>query len=167
MNIFDNYMFFLIQQIKWLTLVLVFMLIISQVNYQVLKKIAYGLLIFSWIIILMGYFFTGGNSASRWLVIGGSSWLTTSDLGRISLIIFTAFGLICSIGAFAVGLIVIVSTLVYGIDVSGWASIMLSIYFIGGLIITNLGIIGYYVGKSFDETKKRPIYLIGEQVNID
>jgi dolichol-phosphate mannosyltransferase len=108
----------------------------------------------------------------------GRSAFTPSKLFRASLIylvaysskpliIFTAFGLICSIGAFAVGLIVIVSTLVYGIDVSGWASIMLSIYFIGGLIITNLGLIGYYVGKSFDETKKRPIYLIGEQVNID
>ncbi len=38
MNIFDNYMFFLIQQIKWLTLGLIIMLIISHVNYQVLKK---------------------------------------------------------------------------------------------------------------------------------
>ena len=91
MNTFDNYMFFLIQQIKWLILGLVFMLIISQVNYQVLKRFAYGLLILSWIIMIMGYFFKGTNPASRWLVIGGRSWMTTSDFARVSLIIFTAF----------------------------------------------------------------------------
>ena len=40
---------------------------------------------------IMGYFFKGNNPASRWLIIGGKSWLTTSDFARISLIIFTAF----------------------------------------------------------------------------
>ena len=40
---------------------------------------------------IMGYFFKGNNPASRWLVIGGRSWMTTSDLARVSLIIFTAF----------------------------------------------------------------------------
>ena len=79
MNIFNNYMFFFVQQIKWITLGLILMVIISQVNYQILKKIAYGLLIFSWMVMIMGYFFKGNNPASRWLVIGGSSWMTTSD----------------------------------------------------------------------------------------
>ena len=91
MNTFDNYMFFLVQQIKWLILGVILMLIISQVNYQLLKKVAYGLLIFSWIVMIMGYFFKGHNPASRWLVIGGRSWMTTSDLARVSLIIFTAY----------------------------------------------------------------------------
>ena len=44
--------------------------------------------------------------------------------------------------------------------VSGWASIMVSFYFIGGLIIANLGVLGHYIGKVFDETKRRPLYLI-------
>ena len=66
MNIFDNYMFFLIQQIKWISLGLIIMLIISHVNYQILKKFAYGLLIFSWMVMIMGYFFKGNNPASRW-----------------------------------------------------------------------------------------------------
>ena len=91
MNTFNNYMFFLVQQIKWLILGLILMLIISQVNYHILKRLAYGLLIFSWIVMIMGYFFKGNNPASRWLVIGGKSWMTTSDFARVSLIIFTAF----------------------------------------------------------------------------
>lgn len=91
MNTFDNYMFFLIQQVKWLILGLILMLIISKINYQVLKRFAYVLLIFSWIVMIMAYFFKGNNPASRWLVIGGRSWMTTSDLARVCLIIFTAF----------------------------------------------------------------------------
>ena len=37
---------------------------------------------------------------------------------------------------------------------------MVSLYFIGGLLFANLGILGIYIVKIFDETKKRPIYLI-------
>jgi dolichol-phosphate mannosyltransferase len=48
--------------------------------------------------------------------------------------------------------------------VPGWTSVMVSIYFIGGLLFANLGIIGLYIGKIFDETKKRPLYVIDEMV---
>ena len=46
--------------------------------------------------------------------------------------------------------------------VPGWTSVMVSIYFIGGLIFANLGLIGLYIGKIFDETKNRPLYVIDE-----
>ena len=91
MNKFDNYLHFFMQQIKWLTIGAVLMIMLSQVNYQILKKIAYALLIISWVVLVMGYFFKGNNPASRWLVLGGRSWMTTSDLARVSLIIFTAY----------------------------------------------------------------------------
>ena len=44
----------------------------------------------------------------------------------------------------------------------GWPSLMASIWFVGGLIITFLGVIGIYLGKVFNETKKRPVYVIKE-----
>ena len=91
MNKFNNYMFFLIQQIKWLSLGFIIMLIFSKINYHIFKKFAVSLLIFSWFIMIMGYVFKGDNPASRWLIIDGRSWMTTSDLARVSLIIFTAF----------------------------------------------------------------------------
>lgn len=53
----------------------------------------------------------------------------------------------------------------WGIQVEGWASLMVSIWFLGGVIITNLGIIGLYIGKIYDETRKRPIYVISKRVN--
>ena len=46
--------------------------------------------------------------------------------------------------------------------VPGWTSVMVSIYFIGGLLFANLGLIGLYIGKIFDETKNRPLYIIDE-----
>ena len=91
MNKYNNYMFFLSQQIKWLTLGLIFMFILYQIDYHVLKRISYILIILSWIIMILGYFLKGANPAARWLVVGGRSWMTTSDFARISLIIFTAF----------------------------------------------------------------------------
>ncbi|MDP6571039.1 MAG: FtsW/RodA/SpoVE family cell cycle protein [Candidatus Marinimicrobia bacterium] len=91
MNNYDNYLHFLVQQIKWLAVGVLIMIGISQFNYKHLKQFAYLLMILSWIVLILGYFFKGPNPASRWLVIGGRSWMTTSDLARVSLIIFTAF----------------------------------------------------------------------------
>ena len=47
-----------------------------------------------------------------------------------------------------------------GSPVPGWSSLIVSLYFIGGLIIGILGILGIYLGKAFDETKKRPLYIV-------
>ena len=91
MNNYDSYLHFLVQQIKWFAVGIFIMFSISQLNYKHLKQFAYLLMILSWIILILGYFFKGPNPASRWLVIGGRSWMTTSDLARVSLIIFTAF----------------------------------------------------------------------------
>lgn len=54
---------------------------------------------------------------------------------------------------------------VWGIPVSGWASLMVSLWFIGGMILANLGIIALFVGKIYNETKHRPIYIIAESIN--
>ena len=51
------------------------------------------------------------------------------------------------------------------IQVQGWVSVMVSLYFIGGLIIANLGLLGYYLGKTFDESKRRPLYIVEKNLN--
>jgi len=71
-----------------------------------------------------------------------------------------AAGLVISGLAIFAGIVIFVLGLIGLIDVPGWASVMVSLYLIGGLIIANLGIIGYYIGKTFDETKRRPLYVI-------
>lgn len=51
---------------------------------------------------------------------------------------------------------------IYSVPIKGWTSLMVSIYFIGGLLFINIGILGLYIGKIFDETKERPLYIIEE-----
>jgi hypothetical protein len=50
--------------------------------------------------------------------------------------------------------------------VTGWGSLMVSLYFIGGLIIAILGIMGIYLGKTFNEAKKRPLYVVRVSKNL-
>lgn len=56
----------------------------------------------------------------------------------------------------------------YGdIAVLGWASLIASIWFLAGVIIFILGIIGVYIGKIFDQVKMRPIYTVEGTINFD
>lgn len=64
-------------------------------------------------------------------------------------------------------LYIIYKNLRYGVPVMGWSSLMVSLYFIGGAIIATLGIIGIYIGKAFDETKKRPLYIISKKLGLE
>ncbi len=52
--------------------------------------------------------------------------------------------------------------LLYGINVEGWTSVMVSMYLISGMLFLNLGFLGLYIGKIFDETKNRPLYIVDE-----
>ena len=70
------------------------------------------------------------------------------------------FGFIVSAFAFAYGSYVIYLALVYGKPIAGWSSLIASLYFLGGIIISILGILGVYLGKTFDEAKHRPLYII-------
>jgi dolichol-phosphate mannosyltransferase len=52
-------------------------------------------------------------------------------------------------------------------DVSGWSSMFLSLWFLSGLMITILGMVGIYVGKIFEIVKLRPTYIVGEILNYE
>ncbi len=71
-------------------------------------------------------------------------------------------GFLISGAAFLYGGYIIYIAINRGTPVIGWSSMMVSLYFLGGIIISVLGIIGIYIGKIFDETKKRPLYIIGK-----
>ena len=71
-------------------------------------------------------------------------------------------GLLMAALSFLSGLVYAARVVIYGSPVTGWPSLIVSLYFIGGIIISILGIIGIYLGKTFDETKKRPLYIIRE-----
>ena len=77
------------------------------------------------------------------------------------------FGFAMSFFAFLYGLYILYRALVYGSAITGWSSLIVSFYLLGGIIIGILGIIGIYLGKTFDETKKRPLYIIMNATHDD
>ena len=76
-------------------------------------------------------------------------------------------GFLISGSAFLIGLTFVLRYLMYKIAVQGWTSVIVSIYFIGGLLLANMGVIGLYLGKVFNEVKQRPLYIVRETLNFD
>jgi len=72
------------------------------------------------------------------------------------------FGFLLSVLSILYGLYLIIRYLTWGVPVAGWTSVMVSIFFIGGLLFANMGILGLYIGKIFDEVKGRPLYVVEE-----
>ena len=73
-------------------------------------------------------------------------------------------GLVTSIASFTVGVALIVAKFAYGYSVEGWASIVTSMYFLGGIQLLVLGIIGEYLGKTYREVQRRPLYFVSESL---
>ncbi len=91
------------------------------------------------------------------LAIEGITSFTTAPLRMSSFL-----GGIISVLAFIYMIIVIIKTLVYGEAVQGYPSLMVAILFLGGIQLLSLGIIGEYIGRIFNETKRRPLYFVDE-----
>lgn len=89
--------------------------------------------------------------------IDGIVAFTTAPL-RIATII----GIIISAFAFIYFIVLIVQTLALGIDVPGYASTIGTVLLLGGIQLFALGIIGEYLGRTYVETKRRPIYIAKE-----
>lgn len=74
-------------------------------------------------------------------------------------------GLLISFFALVFAVITIIRYLTGSIFLMGYASLIVSIWFLSGLMISILGIIGLYLGKTFEGVKSRPIYIISELIN--
>ena len=87
--------------------------------------------------------------------IEGITSFTTSPLK-----VATYFGLVTAASSFVFGINIIIDTILHGNPVAGYPSLMVTILFLGGVQLIFIGIIGEYLGRMFDETKKRPLYFI-------
>ncbi|HEY7687827.1 MAG TPA: glycosyltransferase family 2 protein [Dongiaceae bacterium] len=76
------------------------------------------------------------------------------------LFVIVVFGLAISALSVIALIYMFASVLIHGSNVPGWASVMVSVWFLGGLIILFLGVIGTYIAKIFIETKNRPLTIV-------
>ena len=88
---FDSYSYYLLTHIKWLIIGFFAYQVTSRLKYQKLKTIIPLIIASTWIVICLAFYLNPTDKPSRWLIINGSNWMTTSDLARIMLIIYTAY----------------------------------------------------------------------------
>ena len=86
------------------------------------------------------------------------------SFSTLPLRIWTVIGLAVSAASFITALVFVTRTLVYGIDVPGFATLIVSILFFSGIQLMSLGILGEYIGRIFAEVKRRPLYLVAERI---
>lgn len=101
-----------------------------------------------------------GKSRLTYWKLWRLAWDGIFSFSAFPLVIWIYIGSIISILAFAYASFILVKTLLYGIDWPGYASIMVTVLFLGGIQLISLGVIGQYLNKVFKETKQRPLYVI-------
>jgi polyisoprenyl-phosphate glycosyltransferase len=87
-----------------------------------------------------------------------------SSFSTMPLRLATYIGLFVSMLAFGFGAVILAQTLLFGNDVPGFASLILSVLFFSGLQLIFLGMLGEYIGRIFSEVKRRPLYIIAETI---
>lgn len=104
--------------------------------------------------------------------IAGESKYTTKKMMKLATDGITSFSSRPLKIVFWIGVIFLIVALINAIDVvvalcngtaqPGWSQLMLSIWFVGGVIMVSLGLVGIYIGRTYSEVKKRPQYIISE-----
>ncbi|HEO7570449.1 TPA: glycosyltransferase family 2 protein, partial [Streptococcus agalactiae] len=125
--------------------------------------------IFSWI----GYDVAYISYENRERIAGKTSWSFFNllkysldgfiNFSEIPLAIATWIGTLSSVLSLLAIIFIIIRKLLFGDPVSGWASTVTIVLFMGGIQLLSLGIIGKYISKIFLETKKRPVYIVKEE----
>jgi glycosyltransferase involved in cell wall biosynthesis len=93
------------------------------------------------------------------LSIDGLTAFTTWPLRAVS-----AIGFVIAVLSFLYGGYLTVDYLLYGHEVSGWTTIVVSLMLFAGIQLISLGVVGEYIGRVFDEVKARPLYIIKQQL---
>ncbi|MER2604362.1 MAG: glycosyltransferase family 2 protein [Siculibacillus sp.] len=90
-----------------------------------------------------------------------------TSFGTLPLKVWALIGSLVSATALLYGAYVLIKTLLFGADVPGYPSLMVTILFFAGIQLVGLGIIGEYLGHVFSEVKRRPLYFEREAIGFD
>lgn len=101
-----------------------------------------------------------GKTKWNYLALWNFALEGVTSFSTLPLKVATYLGTLTAFGAFLFGLFIIVQTLFFGNPVAGYPSLLVVVLFLGGIQLMALGVIGEYLGRMFDETKGRPLYLL-------
>ena len=110
---------------------------------------------------------TGGYSHWDFFRLVRFAFDGIASFSTVPLRIWTWGGCTISLAAIAYGGYLVLRTLLSGVDVPGYASLMVAILFLGGIQMLSLGVIGEYLARIFTEVKARPVYLIADKQGFD
>jgi len=90
-----------------------------------------------------------------------------TSFSSLPLKIWGYLGLAVSSLAFTYGSFLLLRTLIFGIDVPGYASLMVTLLFLGGIQLISLGVMGEYLSRIYEEVKGRPLYLVRDVYGLE
>ena len=90
-----------------------------------------------------------------------------ASFSLLPLKVWSYVGLSVSLLSLLYASFLVLRTLILGVDVPGYASLMVAVLFLGGIQLLTLGIIGEYLGRVYNEVKQRPLYLIRECYGLE
>ncbi len=113
----------------------------------------------------------GPRTTGRTKFRGWKLWTLAVDgitsASTMPLRVWSYVGVAVALATLCYALFLIVRTAISGVDVPGYASLMVAILFFGGLQLISLGVLGEYVGRILVETKARPIYVVRARIGMD
>lgn len=90
-----------------------------------------------------------------------------TSFSTLPLRLWSYLGIVVALAGFAYAGFLVFRTLVRGVEVPGYASLMVVTLCLGGLILCSLGIVGEYLGRVFQEVKGRPQYVVRRRIGMD
>ena len=109
------------------------------------------------------------NGASKWSLLRllGYAWNGIVSFSVVPLRLWSFIGTAIAFLALIYAVWIGVTTLAYGRDVPGYATLAVAIFFLGGLQLLSIGVLGEYIARIFAETKRRPLFIIEETNGFD
>ncbi|MBM3539233.1 MAG: glycosyltransferase [Alphaproteobacteria bacterium] len=108
---------------------------------------------------------------------GASAWSLTrlvafavdglASFSTFPLVVAGYIGAILAVPSLLLGVYFVVRTLVWGVDVPGYASVMVAVLLLGSIQLLTLGLFGAYLGRVFAEVKGRPLYIVSERAGFE
>lgn len=109
----------------------------------------------------------GDPSRWRWRKLLHFALDAIASFTTIPLRIWSYVGLLVSAIAFIYALVFMMKTAIFGTDVAGFPTLIVSIMLLSGVQLISLGIIGEYLGRIYEEVKARPLFLVSEEIGFD